>query len=609
MPLGSALLLALSLAAAPTPARLPELTVKGTRMVDPAGKPVTLKGANLGNWLMIEMWMLGLADREGQPKDQHALEEVLTRRFGEAEKDRLMNVYRASWMTERDFRLIRSFGFNLARLPINYRLLEDDRAPMKLKADAWRWIDQAVDACERHGIYVILDMHGVQGGQSNFDHTGHSDQNKLWGSRENRARLAWLWGEMAKRYRTRSAVVAYDVFNEPYGGNKTQQVEVFREAYAAIRKHDPKKLVFAHGNWDDFAHYGDPKANGWTNVGFQMHYYPGLFGNGRPTLATHARHLASMKDVADRLRKLNVPFLVGEMNVVFDEAGGAGMMKRHYDTYSNYGWMTTMWSYKATSNEGGVQPAIWGMVVNHKPPRTVDFNADSKQAIEAYFQGFATEALQVHEQLRRAMTEPNYPLPALPEPPPKRRVAPQGTVPGWQMVDIGGARKGGAEVREGAIHLYGGGSDVWGGSDQCRFLYREIQGDFTLEATVDGVEDVDQYTKAGLMVRAGTAQDAAMAILTTFPDGEVQFATRTSTGGMTDGLPTSKGKVPGLRLRLVRRAGMLEGFAEIDGAWKSLGKVGAKFLPERVTVGLLALSHDDSQLAKVTYREVRLGQP
>ena len=204
-----------SLGVAAAPARLPALHVSGHRLLDPSGKEVLLKGTNLGNWGVIEFWMLALDDPK--PKDQYDLEAILTRRFGEAEKDRLMRVYRDSWITERDFKTIPTFGFNAVRLPMNYRLFEDDRQPFRLKKDAWRWVDRAVDLAEANGLYTILDMHGVQGGQSPYDHTGRSDQNAIKDSPEDQRRLAWLWGEIAKRYRDRAAVVAYDVWNEPYG--------------------------------------------------------------------------------------------------------------------------------------------------------------------------------------------------------------------------------------------------------------------------------------------------------------------------------------------------------------------------------------------------------
>ena len=142
------------------------------------------------------------------------------------------------------------------------------------------------------------------------------------------------------------------MWNEPYGTPKALQKGIFERSLATIRKADPYKLVWAMGNYDGFAQYGDPKANGWRNVGFQMHYYPGLFGGGDPTVATQAKHLASLASVQREVARLDVPFYVGEMNVVFDRAGGADMMRRTFDLHARYGWETTMWSYKA-GDEGG----------------------------------------------------------------------------------------------------------------------------------------------------------------------------------------------------------------------------------------------------------------
>ena len=77
-----------------------------------------------------------------------------------------MEVYRDNWITPRDFKIIKSFGFNTIRLPFNYRLLQDDEKPFELKKDAFKWLDRAIEMAEAEGIYVILDMHGVPAGRA-----------------------------------------------------------------------------------------------------------------------------------------------------------------------------------------------------------------------------------------------------------------------------------------------------------------------------------------------------------------------------------------------------------------------------------------------------------
>jgi len=585
---------------------LSKLTVRGTDLVDPLGKKVVLRGANLGNWDVIEFWMLGNSGDPGVPGDQFRLEELLTKRFGESEKDRLMEIYRASWIQERDFDELKKFNFNFVRLPMNYRLMEDDRHPMQLKPNAFKWIDRAIDLAEKNGMYILLDMHGAQGGQSPYDHTGHSEQNHLKDSPENQKRLAWLWGKLAQRYRDRSAVMGYDLFNEPYGMPKPTQVSVFKQVYAEARKYDAEKLILAHGNFDDFDHYGDPKANGWHNVGFQMHYYPGLFGGGNPTVKRHLNHLESLKAIAARVKKLNVPFLIGEMNVVFNAAGGADMMRKTFDTHESFGWMTTMWSYKVMSKEGGFGDSHWGAVTNADPMPKINFEQDSKAAIEAYFKNFATQKLAVNEPLRKALGDPNYKVKPFVIPD-VRTTAPQDSLTGWTNTDIGGSLKGGLSGKTGAqFDLYGGGNDIWGKQDDFRFLHQSLKGDGQIEVTVNTVEAIDVYTKSGIMLRDGLGADAKFFFVSIFPNGEINLARRETVGADAVGGVTMKAKLPNIGLRVTRKGGTLTvEYRTEGGSYQTLAMV-KDFLPQKVEAGVVALSHSGTELVKISYKDLIL---
>ena len=581
---------------------LPQLYVKGQNIVDAKGKRVILKGTNLGNWFVIEPWMLNLSGIS----DQYQIESILTERFSEAEKDRLMDIYHASWITKRDFPIIKSFGFNLVRIPMNYRQFEDDRKPFQLKKDAWKWLDFAIDQAEKSGLYSILDMHGAQGGQSVYDHTGQSGQNKLWTEDSNKKRLAWLWTQIAKRYKSRSAVVAYDAFNEPYGGTKPQQVEVFNRVLPEIRKVDPNKLVFAHGHWDNFFHYGNPKANGWKNVGFQLHWYPGLFGNGSPTVPTQMKHLSTAPYWKEQMAKVNVPLLIGEMNVVFKAAGGGAMMRRHFDTYGGNGWLTTMWSYRAGSETGGHGNSSWGMVTNKKPSRKIDFKTASKAQIEAWMRGFATDELEINTDLKKWLTVKNPVFPPIPPAPPKVVSTPhQDTIPNWNATDLNNARKGGLHnLGNGKFALFGAGSDVWGKSDQARFLQQSVQGDFQLTIHLLEQPKGEQYAKAGLMARESLDANSAMTLLSVFPDGGVQLAVRESTDAEASGKAELTGESP-LWFRLIRQGSTLTGSISKDGSsWQVVGTSTVK--AKSLFVGPIALSHDDSTLTRVVYEDLQL---
>ena len=92
---------------------------------------VNLKGCNLGNWLILEMWMLNYSERG--IADQYEFIKTLEERFGIEEAERLMDIYRTNWIQGSDFDIIKSFGMNTVRLPFDYKLLMDsDEKPFRL---------------------------------------------------------------------------------------------------------------------------------------------------------------------------------------------------------------------------------------------------------------------------------------------------------------------------------------------------------------------------------------------------------------------------------------------------------------------------------------------
>jgi glucan 1,3-beta-glucosidase len=403
--------------ASSTPSELPWLRGAGAAIVDDHGQPVVLRGCNLGNWLLNELWMMGMT-RRGDPKDHWEVEEVLRQRFGPEEKQRLLELQRENWIKPRDFYTIKSWGFNVVRLPFYYDLLEDDATPGQLRSDAFKWLDRAINMAAQAGIYVIVDMHGAPGGQSKDQCTGHIGQDKLWQA-EYRKRAAFLWKSIAEHYRNNPTVAAYDLLNEPYGNYKDEPpdatvVATMEEFVRAIREVDSRHMIFCAGTFRGVAIYGPPASHGWENVGYTEHFYPGLFG-GVPSLRTHARFInGDLRTKAELLKRWQVPFLAGEFNVVFDKAGGPAMMRRYYDIFASNGWAATMWSYKIVKQRGGQHPNNWYMVTNRDELKIPRFRTSSRKEIEDFFQRMGTMEYAQNEELRKALTSPQPPALKLP---------------------------------------------------------------------------------------------------------------------------------------------------------------------------------------------------
>lgn len=358
---------------------LPEgmLQTDGTKWVTNNGTQVLLKGTNLGNWLVQEFWMMGQGGNGVH--DQCTLEAELTDRFGYEEKERLIKLFRDNWIKERDWDQLKAFGFNVVRLPILWSVIEDENAPKTLREDAWVYLDWAIAEAKERDMYVILDLHGAAGGQSIYDHTGCSNQNKYWDDNADyQDRTLWLWEQIATRYKDEPTVAAYDPINEPWGSTPEKMATRVLEIYDAIRAIDPHHIVMLHSHFGSIDAYGNPADKNLTNVAFQLHPYPGLFGD-RPGDSHYDIHRDWLKcgqsgtggvcDWNTRLTALNTPMLMGEFQpwqgAGASENGLGGKIGRAtYDIYASYGWASTSWSYKLVTPEGGQGPGKWGMVTN-----------------------------------------------------------------------------------------------------------------------------------------------------------------------------------------------------------------------------------------------------
>ncbi|MCF2949168.1 cellulase family glycosylhydrolase [Paraglaciecola aquimarina] len=360
---------------APTTESYSMLKQQGTMWVNQQGQKVSLRGINLGNWLAMEMWMFGGEEALGGGiLDQCTLENTLVERFGEAEKQRLMTLHRDSWITENDWDVMQQAGFNLVRVPFLYDLLENDDQPMTLKDDAWKYLDWAVEMAAARDMYLVLDLHGAAGRQGSEQHTGCAGQNQLWESDEYKARTAWLWKQIAARYKDEPAIAGYGLLNEPWGTDAETLKDFVVDLYDAVRSEDEQHIVILPGhNSEGITAYGDPLDYGMDNVAFEMHFYPGIFGWGEIGYDVHRDWLtcgengdAGVCSWAKQARDVFTPMLIGEMQpwTGLGELGG-DVTRATFDKYNQLNWAVTAWSLKTVSPAGGVGNGSWGLLTNN----------------------------------------------------------------------------------------------------------------------------------------------------------------------------------------------------------------------------------------------------
>src|ERR1700757_4367945 len=86
---------------------------RGKEFVSPDGKPLLLKGINLGNWLLPEGYMFKFKTMNSPRLIQAAISEL----FGEDKARQFWKTYRDNYITREDIHFIKQSGFNSVRVP------------------------------------------------------------------------------------------------------------------------------------------------------------------------------------------------------------------------------------------------------------------------------------------------------------------------------------------------------------------------------------------------------------------------------------------------------------------------------------------------------------
>jgi glucan 1,3-beta-glucosidase len=339
-------------------------------------------------------------------KDERSLWAGLQMRFGVEKMHAIREAFRAAWISADDFERVKKFGLNHVRVPFWYALLEDDDKPGKYRDDGWAWLDKAVEWSEKAGIYCILDLHGLPGGQSTADHTGERDRNAYWADPRSQKRTINLWTAIAKRYKGRNTIAAFNLMNEPMGAPDGNTLVAAQAALMrAIRKVDPNRLVIVEDGYKGMENF--PRLSGPDKavVIYSQHHYPTM-GAASPSPDVHEAFFRDkFPQFAREQTRFDQPLYIGEWNVIQEASGGGPMTRKHIEQMESRGWSWALWIYKQT-NKDPVREC-WSLYRNNKALDLPDMERDDADKIIAKFAQLKTENLVVYEPLQKAITEPH----------------------------------------------------------------------------------------------------------------------------------------------------------------------------------------------------------
>jgi endoglycosylceramidase len=183
-------------------------------------------------------------------------------------------------LDERDATLIEQAGFDVVRLGIDWAQVE----PVRGRIDQ-AYLDRVAETVamlNRHGLYVVLDMHFRLGWSSRFGYSGapgwatigvpnwnplpqyswspslspaaFTSETYFWMTSDWKQDLYRSWQAVAARFKDNAGVAGYDIFNEahplpipPRIFDKSYLWPMFKQAIEAIGAVDANHLFFVEG--------------------------------------------------------------------------------------------------------------------------------------------------------------------------------------------------------------------------------------------------------------------------------------------------------------------------------------------------------------------------
>jgi endoglucanase len=227
------------------------ISTRGREIVTADGKPLLLRGVNLGFWLLPEGYPFFISNIYA-PREYYDLIADLA---GPDYSRYFWKTYQDDFITEKDIRYIKSLGLNSVRVPFDYRLFADEFYLGSYSERGFEMLDRVVTWCRNAGLWVILDMHAAPGSQAGWN--TDDGYNYPWlfedGGEGSRKQTMDIWTEIAGHYASDTTVLGYDLLGEPihqYSDTARlyKRLEPFyKDLVARIRKVDKNHICFLAG--------------------------------------------------------------------------------------------------------------------------------------------------------------------------------------------------------------------------------------------------------------------------------------------------------------------------------------------------------------------------
>lgn len=180
------------------------------------------------------------------------------------------------FISEADFALQKSWGFNHVRIPIDYyHFFDEAGTPDETR---FVYLDNAIHFARTYGLRCIIDLHECPG--HDFADATAVPVQSLFVDKKYAELTVRMWSYIAERYAYEPHVL-FEPLNEPVAPDGAAWNAVKDPACIAIRKHAPDRTIVVGSNmWNWPSTYHEMTPLPFDNVIYNFHFY-------EPLLFTH----------------------------------------------------------------------------------------------------------------------------------------------------------------------------------------------------------------------------------------------------------------------------------------------------------------------------------
>jgi len=257
----------------------------------------TIRGVNLGGWLVLEPWILPKffeKANEGVPRAKDnkftIVDEYTMRSAKDGTNDRaaMLRDHWQTWVTEDILETLANAGITHLRVPVGYWYFvypsHEESVFGRFKSDHAMALEQlkkvANEWAKPRGLHILLDLHTAPGSQNGFDNSGRRGNITLLNGTnlQDWARAVDKLSEWATANIDPDVLFGIEVLNEPAGFVSDAIWDAIKnyidpKGYEAVRRHNSDLNVIFETGFKSFPEEPNFTEGKYKNVWFDQHTY------------------------------------------------------------------------------------------------------------------------------------------------------------------------------------------------------------------------------------------------------------------------------------------------------------------------------------------------